>query len=275
MTVEEEQVAVEHDQRIKRWVLIISIVAAILAISTVLALAWGWNKSQESVDAGQQLAQIIDEACDDPDVAQELGSACPRAAEVKKNDPDPLPIPGIQGPEGPEGPPGPVGPPGLSITGPRGPAGQSIIGPRGPVGQDGRNGESVVGPEGPEGDDGVDGSDGADGSDGTAGRGVRNMRLTESGDVIVEYTDGTTQNFGPLIGPRGPEGPAGPQGEAGAPGPDGPPGPQGGPGPEGPAGPAGPAGPTCPDGYTGQDLQVITVTGGGVETIYACVKQAA
>lgn len=272
---EEEQVAVDHDQRIKRWVLIISVVAAILAISTVLALAWGWNKSQESVRSGQQLAQIIDEACDDPDVASELGDACPRAAEVKKDDPDPLPLPGIQGPEGP---PGPVGPPGLSITGPRGPAGESIIGPRGPAGPNGRNGQSVTGPEGPDGSDGVDGSDGSDGTDGTDGsdgRGVRNMRLTESGDVIVEYTDGTTQNFGPLVGPRGPEGPAGPQGEAGAPGPDGAPGPQGGPGPEGPAGPAGPAGPTCPEGYVGQDLRVITASGEGVQDIFACVKQAA
>lgn len=251
MNVAQTEQAVRQDRRVKRWVLILSIVAALFAISTVIALAWGWNKSQESVQAGQRLAVVVDEACDDPDVAEDLGSACPQAAEVKKDDPNPLPIPGIQGPEGPPGPPGRDG---FSITGPRGPigpAGESIIGPRGPAGDTGKPGQSVTGPEGPPGADGNDGTNGTSGKD---GRGIRSMRLTESGDLVVEFNDGTTQNFGPLIGPRGPEGPQGPQGEAGAPGADGAPGPQG------PTGTAVPGTYECP---MGESLLGFTINGDG------------
>lgn len=256
MTTDEEVAIVKHDQRVKRWVLVLAVIAALLAISTVLALAWGWNQSQRAVEAGQDLAVVVDQACEDEDVRESLGEACPRAAQVKKNDPDPIPLPGI---EGPEGPPGPPGPPGASVTGPRGPSGQSIVGPRGPTGQ---NGDTVVGPPGPVGEDGTDGSNGTNGTNGTNGlngRGIRSMSLNNAGELVVEFTDGTTQNFGPVIGPRGPEGPAGPQGEAGAPGADGVPGPQG------------PAGPTCPEGYNGQEIEVQTsmVT---TTVIFACVK---
>lgn len=244
------EAAVEHDQRVKRWLLISSIIAALLAISTVLALAWGWNNSQRAVEAGQELATIVDRACEDPEVHDQLGTACPRAAEVKKEDPAEIPLP-LQGPEGPMGP---QGPPGQSIVGPQGPAGRSIVGPRGPIGPAGKAGipgaDSTV--PGPAGSDGVNGTDGQD------GRGIRSMRLTDNGELVVEFTDGTTANFGPLIGPRGPEGPAGPQGEPGVNGVDGAPG------------------PTCPVGYIGQDTEVMTNAIPPEKiTIFACVKQAA
>lgn len=241
-------------QRVKRLLLILSIVAMLLAGSTVLALGWGWNKSQESVKAGQDLAVVVDAACSDPDVREALGEACPQAAEVKKDDPAPipLPLPGARGPEGPQGPPGPAG---LSIRGPIGPAGESVIGPRGPAGRDG---QSIIGPVGPAGEGGANGVDGSNGVNGSDGRGIREVRLTDDGELVVEFTDGTSRNFGPLIGPRGPEGPAGPQGEPGA---------------AGEPGAVGPPGPTCPEGYTGMDVTVQTSTIPPRDTvIFACVK---
>jgi hypothetical protein len=246
----EETTLIQHDQTVKRWVLILAVVAAILAVTTTLALAWGWNYSQQAADNGRQLATVVDAACEDADVREALGDACPQAERVKEADTDPLPLP-LPGAQGPQGPAGPQGPPGASIVGPRGPvgpAGESIIGPRGPVGPDG---ETVVGPQGPSGENGTSGLNGAD------GRGIRTMRLNDDGELVVEFTDGVVQNFGPLIGPRGPEGPAGPQGEIG------------------PAGPVGPAGMVCLDGFTAQAIEVLTTgTPPAPTTIYTCVSQA-
>jgi hypothetical protein len=77
------------------------------------------------------------------------------------------------------------------------------------------------------------------------------LGITESvvdphGDLLVSYTDGSTDNTGHVVGEVGPPGAAGsggPQGVPGGSGPLGAQGPQGVPGPEGAPGPAGPAGP--------------------------------
>lgn len=53
---------------------------------------------------------------------------------------------------------------------------------------------------------------GSNGKDGTPGRGVSSFTTNASGDLIVTYTDGKTQNAGRVLGPKG---------EAGLPGKDG------------------------------------------------------
>lgn len=74
-----------------------------------------------------------------------------------------------------EGPQGPIGP-----QGPKGEKGaQGVQGPRGPAGERGSDG--LQGPQGPAGLDGED------------GRGVEGLSFAADGDLLVEYTDGTTQ----------------------------------------------------------------------------------
>lgn len=231
----------QHDQRVKRLVVAFALVACLFAVSTVIALAWGWNNSQDAVRAGQELAQTVDAACKDPDMREQLGSACPKAAQVKEEGPQTIPLPGAPGAQGPQGPQGLQGPPGRSIVGPVGPEGpQGLRGVRGLPGDPGVKGNS--GQDGVNGTNGVDGSDGENGTDGADG----------------------------AEGPRGPEGPTGPQG------PEGPQGPQGEPGAQGPQGPDGPPGPNCPEGYTGRELEVTTKTiPPETQVIFACVKNPA
>lgn len=54
--------------------------------------------------------------------------------------------------------------------------------------------------------------DGKDGKDGTPGRGVSSFTTNASGDLIVTYTDGRTQNAGRVLGPKGDEGAPGKDG---------------------------------------------------------------
>jgi hypothetical protein len=238
---------IKHDQRVKRLLLVFAVLAALLASTTVLALGWGWNNSQQALKSGQQLAAIVDEACQDEDVRDRLGSACPKAQQVRKEEPQeiPLPLPGRAGRDGEDGEDGADGPPG-----PRGPRGMRGI--QGTPGEDGPPGSP--GEPGRPGSDGLNGQDGSDGTNGLNGRGIRSMRMTNAGDLIVEFTDGTMQNFGPFVGPRGPEGPPGPQGEPGAPGADGAPG------------------PLCPPGWTGAEVEVQTSTiPPASQKIFACI----
>lgn len=94
---------------------------------------------------------------------------------------------GLPGPVGPRGVPGQDGDDGEDGESVAGPPGESIVGPPG---------ESIVGPPGPVGPPGVDGSDGSDGQngrDGQDGRGIASILCTESGELVVTFTDGTTE----------------------------------------------------------------------------------
>ena len=126
----------------------------------------------------------------------------------------------------------------------------------------------------------VTGAQGPAGPSGTAGRGITSTRVAD-GDLLVTYSDGDTQNVGPVVGPSGANGrgiaavsvasgdlvitysdgttsdlgtvvgPMGLQGVAGPTGAQGPAGPQGDPGTDGTNGTNGADGATGPTGATG------------------------
>lgn len=94
-------------------------------------------------------------------------------------------------------------------------------GERGPAGRDGIDGKDgytpikgvdysdgepgPVGPPGKNGKDGKPGRDGIDGSDGTPGKGIKSIKI-DSGNLIITYTDGTTENLGKVKGRDGQNG---------------------------------------------------------------------
>jgi hypothetical protein len=54
-----------------------------------------------------------------------------------------------------------------------------------------------------DGKDGKDGSNGAKGDTGETGRGVTTFKISEDGNLIVDYTDGTQHNAGKVVGKDG------------------------------------------------------------------------
>lgn len=84
------------------------------------------------------------------------------------------------------------------------------------VGADGEDGADGKG--GVDGEDGADGKDSADGKPGKDGRGIESVTTNDKGEVVVTYTDGATDNLGPLAGPKGDQGAPGRDGNDGAPG---------------------------------------------------------
>ena len=75
---------------------------------------------------------------------------------------------------------------------------------------------------------------------GSGGVGVAAAEINQNGELVFEYTDGTTENVGNVVGPQGPKGDTGatgaqgPKGDTGATGPQGPKGDTGATGPQGP-----------------------------------------
>ena len=104
-------------------------------------------------------------------------------------------------------------------------------------GQDGKDGAAGKdGEQGPKGDkgeagtDGKDGADGKDGKDGANGRGIESVSINDTGELIITYSDGTSENAGKVTGADGEDGvdgkdgeqgPKGDKGEAGTDGTDG------------------------------------------------------
>lgn len=71
---------------------------------------------------------------------------------------------------------------------------------------------------------------------------IKSTQVTDAGELMITYADGSVVNVGTVVGPEGPRGLQGDKGDTGAtgaPGPQGPTGPTGAPGIQGPAGPAG------------------------------------
>lgn len=95
--------------------------------------------------------------------------------------------------------------------------------PTGPRGMDGAKGLDGIGAKGEKGEPGPTGSE---------GRGIAEARVAD-GELVLRFTDGTSQNLGRIVGEKG---------EAGAPGRDGGIGPRGEKGESGAIGPIGPQG---------------------------------
>lgn len=87
------------------------------------------------------------------------------------------------------------------------------------VGADGKDGKD--GDKGPKGDKGDAGQDGKDGADGKDGRGIKSVTTNDKGEVVVTYTDGTSEILGTLADAKGDQGTPGRDGFDGAPGRDG------------------------------------------------------
>ncbi|MGV0362617.1 ExeM/NucH family extracellular endonuclease [Corynebacterium minutissimum] len=86
-------------------------------------------------------------------------------------------------------------------------------------GQDGKDGDK--GEPGQDGKDGTDGEDGPDGNDGEDGRGIKSVTTNDKGEVVVTYTDGTSEILGTLAGSKGDQGAPGRDGTDGQNGKDG------------------------------------------------------
>ena len=91
-----------------------------------------------------------------------------------------------------------------------------VVGSDGKDGQDGDDGK-----DGGKGDKGEPGQDGKDGKDGEDGRGIKSVTTNDKGEVVVTYTDGTSEILGTLAGSKGDQGTPGRDGFDGAPGRDG------------------------------------------------------
>lgn len=87
------------------------------------------------------------------------------------------------------------------------------------VGAEGKDGKD--GTDGKDGDKGDAGQDGKDGTDGKDGRGIKSVTTNDKGEVVVTYTDGTSEILGTLAGAKGDQGTPGRDGFDGAPGRDG------------------------------------------------------
>ena len=139
------------------------------------------------------------------------------------------------------------------------------------VGSDGKDGQD--GADGNAGDKGDAGQDGKDGADGKDGRGIKSVTTNDKGEVVVTYTDGTSEILGTLAGAKGDQGAPGRDGFDGAPGRDGTDGRDGANGKDG------------KDGKDGRGIKsvttdadgnlVITYTDGTSETVKSGDKPAA
>lgn len=161
-----------------------------------------WLQADQESTRADAAVVTAEDLCDQ---VEALGGECVRDPGQLKGDP------------GPEGPPGPAG---TDITGMACVGGAFVVtysdgtvesfgdciaeaGPSGDDGSDGTNGENgadgtdgepgAAGPSGPAGEQGPAGEDGADGED---GRGITSAKCNDDGDLIITYTDGTTENAG-------------------------------------------------------------------------------
>ena len=97
-----------------------------------------------------------------------------------------------------------------------------VVGADGKDGKDGTDGkDGKDGKDGDKGDAGQDGKDGKDGTDGKDGRGIKSVATNDKGELIITYTDGTTENAGKVIGADGKDGDKGDAGQDGKDGTDG------------------------------------------------------
>ena len=78
---------------------------------------------------------------------------------------------------------------------------------KGADGKDGVNGmNGMNGADGKDGMNGADGKDGVNGIDGKDGLGIVNAEISNKGELIITYTDGTSKNLGVVKGKDGKDG---------------------------------------------------------------------
>ena len=119
-------------------------------------------------------------------------------------------------------------------------------GEQGPKGEKGEKGDK--GEKGEKGDTGAAGQNGVDGKD---GRGVTSFEINDEGDLVVSYTDGTSENLGKVTQDAK-------DGEDGEPGQPGQPGKDGANGQDGEDGANGADGQDGADGKDGKDGRGVT-----------------
>lgn len=159
MSNEERDEIVHHsvdESRESRYRKLVVALFSLSGLLLVLLCCVGWyayNKSQNQVAEGEDLAVQLQELCDNPsnNISVKGRALCKKADEIAR---------GSQGAIGPQGPQGVQGIPGE--TGAQGP-----IGPQGPKGNPGNNGSE--GTSGEPGEVGASGEPGATGAQGPAG----------------------------------------------------------------------------------------------------------
>ena len=106
-------------------------------------------------------------------------------------------------------------------------------------------------------------------ADGEDGRGVAGTSINANGELVITYTDGTSETLGKVVGEDGEIGAQGPQseqgekGEQGETGAQGPQGEQGEKGEQGETGAQGPQGEQGEQGEPGRGIESITVNDEG------------
>lgn len=80
---------------------------------------------------------------------------------------------------------------------------------------------NIVGKDGQDGKDGTNGADGKDGVDGTDGIGIEKSEINADGELVITYTDGTSETLGVVVGADGKNGVDGKDGTNGTNGKDG------------------------------------------------------
>lgn len=143
-----------------------------------------------------------------------------------------------------------------------------VEGPAGATGASGPSGRGITGTQVVAGDLLVTYSDGNTqnvgpvvGPTGAPGRGIAAVSVA-SGDLVITYTDGTSSDLGTVVGPMGLQGVAGPTGSPGTNGTDGANGTDGTNGADGATGAQGPTGATGPppQSWTWTDELGVTYT---------------
>jgi hypothetical protein len=166
------------------------------------------GSAQHQASLGENLANKISIACSNPTVLPQLRAlgACEAAVQVKQT-----PVVGENGANGQNGTNGVNG---RGITNTYVTNGHMFV----TYTDNSTMDLGIV-----VGKDGTNGKDGAKGSDGTNGRGIVSSALGGSSgtDLIITYTDGTTNDVGNVVGSNGKDGANGVEGVNGANGTDG------------------------------------------------------
>ena len=144
---------------------------------------------------------------------------------------------GIPGTDGKDGAPGADGAPGKNGTDGRG-INTAWVNDNGELQLEYSDGEedNLGNVKGPRGAKGVKGDTGAQGPAGADGIGITDAQITETGELQITYTDGTTVLLGEVVGPKGDTGAAGKDGVNGNDGAKGDKGDKGDPGEPGASG---------------------------------------
>jgi hypothetical protein len=206
--LETEQKQRRRAERLSFWQTIV-----LIALVVVVGVGGMWSgtvvgqrnhatgEASKNAQVAQGLAARVQAACRlDTDEGKSLRKAGLCAAASSASAQVTAAKAGAQGLPGPVGPSGASGAPGRDATGKAGAAGSA--GASGQPGHDatGEPGASgapgadstIPGPAGPSGAPGTSGTSGVDGKPGQPGRGISALFCSGGGDLVVSWTDGTS-----------------------------------------------------------------------------------